>query len=342
MSFKAPYLPRDDEGYTVSFLPNETEHIAEFFDEYGVVVIRDVLSPADCEASVSEMFEIVESNSTFRRNDASTWDSWPANSIPQYGNISRAPIFTPQFLKNRANPTLHSVISTLLGRDDLIVNHDRAGLMRPTTNVQTSPTTNSDFPRWSTKPNLHLDMNPWTWLSDPAGIYQQNVLKNLSYERLADFITENNQPIQSTGTSIQALFNLLDNKKENGGFVCVPGFHKHFESHFSSIPAPENPSAGHNFSKNDPIFQQAQRVTSRAGSLIVWDQTLPHGSFPNKSNQFRAAQYLRLFPRWLLTRKQLKYRLIVIFTEAQRVAKGQNVVWSAEEVRALGGVVSEE
>ena len=306
------------------------------------MVIRDVLSASDCEASVSEMFQILESNSGFRRDDASTWDCWPTNSIPQYGNISRAPIFTPQFLKNRTNPTLHSVISTLLGREDLIVNHDRAGLMRPTVNVQTSPTTSSNFPHWSTKPNLHLDMNPWSWLSDPFGTHQQSILKKLTYERLSDFITENNQPIQSHGTSIQALYNLLDNKPDSGGFVCVPGFHTHFDSYFSSIPTPETLSAGHNFSKHDPLFQQAQRVSSRAGSLIVWNQTLPHGSFPNRSDRFRAAQYLRLFPRWLLSRKQLKYRFCVILDEAERAGNGNVIDWSAEQVKVLGGVVSEE
>ena len=48
---------------------------------------------------------------------------------------------------------------------------------------------------------------------------------------------------------------------------------------------------------NDPVRAQAIRVTSRAGSLIVWDKRMVHGSLPNQSNRFRYAQFFLMAPR---------------------------------------------
>ncbi|KAJ3037035.1 WD repeat-containing protein 26 [Rhizophlyctis rosea] len=313
-------------------MPDDTTAMCEFFNKQGVVVIRNVLSKADCDATVSEMFDILESGSEFRRDDMSTWNSWPADSIPQYGNISRPPIFTPQFIKNRTNPTLHTVVSNLIGRTDLIANHDRAGFMRPTKSPNSQP-------QWKTKANLHLDMNPCTWLSDPEGHNQSSVIDALTYDRLSEFINENNQPVRSNGTSVQAVYNLIDNAKEDGGFVCVPRFHTRFADYFSTQSPPANntpTSPSYNFPRNHELMSQAQRVTSRAGSLIVWDQTLPHGSFSNESGRPRAAQFLRLFPRGVLREDQLRRRFAVVTVEAEK-AKGEGIDWTEWEKKALGG-----
>lgn len=40
---KIPRLPKDKDGYTVSFRSNETNEIKEFFEKWGVVVVRDVI-----------------------------------------------------------------------------------------------------------------------------------------------------------------------------------------------------------------------------------------------------------------------------------------------------------
>ncbi|CAF3981515.1 unnamed protein product, partial [Rotaria sp. Silwood1] len=34
----------------------------------------------------------------------------------------------------------------------------------------------------------------------------------------------------------------------------------------------------------------------RKGSLLVWDTRLPHGNYPNNSNQMRIIQYLHMAP----------------------------------------------
>jgi len=39
-----------------------------------------------------------------------------------------------------------------------------------------------------------------------------------------------------------------------------------------------------------------QKVYQRAGSMIVFSRELPHNVFPNVSDSFRYAQYLRMSP----------------------------------------------
>ena len=48
--------------------------------------------------------------------------------------------------------------------------------------------------------------------------------------------------------------------------------------------------------KTDLLDKLAQRVTMRAGSMVVWDSIMPHGSAPNDSNRIRFAQFIKMFP----------------------------------------------
>ncbi|CAK0902370.1 unnamed protein product [Prorocentrum cordatum] len=49
------------------------------------------------------------------------------------------------------------------------------------------------------------------------------------------------------------------------------------------------------FSSRDPIWLLQRRVPVRAGSLVLWDTLLAHGSCPNASANFRVAQFVRGF-----------------------------------------------
>jgi len=130
---------------------------------------------------------------------------------------------------------------------------------------------------------------------------------------------------------------------EDGGFVCVPGFHKVFAEwvvatqlgaascggfgreflggaalsssrafgvgrargrHGRRTPAAR--SSVFWFSGTplgDAVTPFAQRVSARAGSMIIFDSRLPHGSRPNHSDRIRAAQFITcvcppVFPCW--------------------------------------------
>jgi len=90
---KIPFVevPRDpdDYRYVQSFaLDAAPEAIREFFQEFGFVIVRDVLTPAEAEATVSDMWGILERDSEMRRDDPRTWSRWPTTGMPQYGQVS--------------------------------------------------------------------------------------------------------------------------------------------------------------------------------------------------------------------------------------------------------------
>eukprot|EP01006_Ploeotia_vitrea_P006653 TRINITY_DN14264_c0_g1_i1.p1 TRINITY_DN14264_c0_g1~~TRINITY_DN14264_c0_g1_i1.p1 ORF type:complete len:407 (-),score=42.61 TRINITY_DN14264_c0_g1_i1:41-1210(-) len=280
-------IPRDesDPQYTVCFTKDQPDAILDFFREWGFVVLRDALTQEDCDATANDLHNILERGAPgWDRNDPATWDRWPENSIPQYGQAQRDPIFTPQFIRNRQNPNIYALYQLLLGGEsDLLVNHDRSAFFRPT----------KMNPKWGSKANVHLDMNPWQWLAENSQGRSQ--LESLKYDRINHFIFENNQPSISDGLQLQAVINILDNTEQDGGYVCVPKFHKFFDRYWKpQKPNMANPS--HGWQPRDWVFRQAQRVAMRPGSVVVWDQRMPHGSFPNNSYQPRLCQMIKIFP----------------------------------------------
>jgi len=132
---------------------------------------------------------------------------------------------------NRINERLYNACVKIIGDPDLLVNHDRGCLFRPTKNVPTEEG-NKDIKKWKTNANLHLDVNPWDYNSNSTE--GQDILSSLTYDKINHFINENNYPIQSEEISIQGGINLLDNKEEDGGFVTVPCFHKYFKEYFNT------------------------------------------------------------------------------------------------------------
>lgn len=303
-------LPRDpdDYRYVVSFDYDDENGIREFFREYGVVVIRDVITPDECENTFNEFLDILEGNSGFRLADTSTWHLWPAEGIESYGQVQRAPYFSHQVLTNRQNPKLLHACSILLNlpKEELLVNHDRGCIFRPTKRVPNAQGSTNDRPELKTRTNLHFDLNPWTFLAkDPAPI--NSALANLVYgNRQNNFINENNLVHVSmhNGVHLQLVLNLIDNEEQDGGFICVPGFYKHFnrwvsDNRGSSLDVKSRDSPSLNFPNGDYVAQLGRRVPLRAGSLIIWDQRTPHGSMANNSDKVRSAQFLRVFPKSL-------------------------------------------
>lgn len=43
-------------GFTRSFTLEQAEDLQQFFDEFGFVVIRDVLTPAECDGTVDAIW----------------------------------------------------------------------------------------------------------------------------------------------------------------------------------------------------------------------------------------------------------------------------------------------
>jgi ectoine hydroxylase-related dioxygenase (phytanoyl-CoA dioxygenase family) len=289
LSYLTVERDREDERFVMSFSVHDDAAAAkQFFDKFGFIVFRNVLTADECKKTRQEMWETIEmENPTLSRKDASTWAQWNSN----FGMPKAKVIFSPQICKNRCNPNIHTAFSTVMGTRHLMLSHDRFTIYRPTKRCV-------DGPQFSTRTNLHLDIDPWRFLANDSDI------ESLRYTALQDFIRENNSVINATGPHVQAVLNLRDNFEEDGGTQVIPGFHKVFEEWASD----EQTSKQNKTDKTDKIggsfklnpkhylSQLGQRLPMREGSILLWDQRVMHGSVANRSNRLRMAQFMKGFP----------------------------------------------
>eukprot|EP01080_Neovahlkampfia_damariscottae_P011528 gene11528-4781_t len=303
---KAP-LDENDE-YVKSFTIEETEDYLNFFHKYGFVCIRDVLTEDEIKNSVEDIYQYLESGQwnrlfvqddpkEFKTNikisDKSTWlKGWPA--MKEEGILGVPSVFTKQAFENRQNEKIYKIFSTILHRKDLLVNIDRYGFFRPTKNVEIEKGKFEDFPQWKTQSNLHLDMNPWDYFSN----FNSKSETFSSYNCLANFCSENNEGGTSNDKTIrvQGLVNLLDNHEEDGGFTLVPGNHL-LLGEWTKKNLRKGNGMFNVISKKDEIHQYAQRITAKAGTLIIWDHRMTHGSNSNDSDKMRLAQFIKMFTK---------------------------------------------
>ncbi len=71
----------DSNGYTKSFALEETTDLLKFFEEFGFVVVRNIIeSTSQIEDTIDEIWNILRVlNPKIDKNDSSTWDDkyWP-------------------------------------------------------------------------------------------------------------------------------------------------------------------------------------------------------------------------------------------------------------------------
>lgn len=302
----------DNEGYVKSFSLQERENYLEFFKTHDFVVVNGVLSSADCEETIKDIWDYVEKRvPSISRADPSTWnDKWHSTGLYSEGIIGYDAIFSTRALKNRQNPNLIQVCTDILGTTNVLVNHDRYGLFRPTND----PKIGSN-PHWMTIRNCHLDMNPWQYVSGaPDDNTDEKVVNGLSYNLCQHFITENNfVPCLAKGkTNIQGLINLKDNKVQDGGFQIVPGFGHHIKEWANATPDLSKKYGTREtfimLPTTETVCRNAQRISCRAGSVVIWNQNTIHGSAPNDSAVPRYAQFIKVFEKPTNQEQRLKRR----------------------------------
>ena len=143
---------------------------------------------------------------------------------------------------------------------------------------------------------------------------------------------------------------------EDGGFVCVPGFHKVFADWVVAtqlgagggfgVEFGGGASFGRGGQRGNPLMvagrgrrkvhrssifsfgetglepvlaPYAQRISCRAGSMIYFDARLPHGSRPNHSSSIRAAQfitYARMAVPWVVAVAGCGYGCVLVWLVA--------------------------
>ncbi len=89
---------------------------------------------------------------------------------------------------------------------------------------------------------------------------------------------------------VQGVLCLTDTDSNQGGFRCIPGFHRNLEKWAENQPV-DRPAR-----MLDTSGMKIQSVSGRAGDLIIWHSALPHSNSANTSNRPRLAQYITMWP----------------------------------------------
>ncbi|ETW08606.1 hypothetical protein H310_01150 [Aphanomyces invadans] len=297
MEFYPAYAASDKEGYV------------EAFKRDGFVVIDNVLTGAECEASCGEIWDYLEHNGRVKRDDATTWgnDAWPREVCRNGGFVGRFPYWKrmkkldptflnkqPQSWRNRQNKVIYEVFSTLLEAEQLWVSIDRYGVMRPgkVAHELLQGVDDEANLNWTTKHDwLHWDLSPFHFGTSAAGFLPNDILQpNKVHEHYG-------------GVRVQGLIALCTCPVESGGFHCVPGFTgdrffnwaKAHEGSYGALPQ----VATRNFievPEDDDMRREITKIPMKAGSLLIWNSQLPHGNFPNDGFNFRMVQYVKMIP----------------------------------------------
>ena len=89
---------------------------------------------------------------------------------------------------------------------------------------------------------------------------------------------------------VQGVLCLSDTAADQGGFQCVPGFHKRLQEWAEMQPADRPPM------HPDTAQMELVHVPAKAGDLIIWHRALPHGNSRNDTNRPRLCQYITMSP----------------------------------------------
>ena len=93
--------------------------------------------------------------------------------------------------------------------------------------------------------------------------------------------------------SVQGILYLADTAADQGAFSCVPGFQRELAPWLASLPAGTD-------ARTEALRTLTMTpIAAEAGDMVLWHQSLPHGSSPNRSTRPRVAQYITMKPtRW--------------------------------------------
>jgi hypothetical protein len=284
---------------------DEEGGIRDFFRAHGYVAVRGVLSEEECLETYEDVnAQMKRASPAFDLFDPETYSHAPVSA--GYAMFSRGPIFSRCFLLNRQHPNVYRAFCLLYDDADLLVSHDRCAFYRPTRGVRLRAGV-VDRPEWKTEytyPGVHLDFNPNVY-RDPARVVPPR--EALSYVDEQDWVSENNMYCAADGLQVQAVLNLEDNREQDGGFHGVPGFHTRFDEWLAGFSSDDRSPAGlYRFSPH--VLNDSRhlglpvRVPVPAGALILWDQRLAHGTRPNDSDRGRLIQFLKMFPRRIVSR----------------------------------------
>ncbi len=89
---------------------------------------------------------------------------------------------------------------------------------------------------------------------------------------------------------LQGVLYLIDTDEDQGGFHCLPGWHKRTEE-WIEVSKPAGTLKG-----DDMYKLPVKPIPAKAGDFLIWHAALPHGSGFNRSDKPRMAQYISMWP----------------------------------------------
>ncbi|VBB17949.1 WD repeat protein [Yasminevirus sp. GU-2018] len=301
--------------YDETFLHSITdpEGILQCFEKYGAVGITDVLTKKECESTLREVESILIKSGVsreFKIDNPHTYHH-TNNHINRYGVVGKVPLTTSVLNYNRNHPNVKKAYSIVYGlkEDDILPEYDRVGWMRPVIGPG-----GEDWSMYSTHysaPGLHLDVDPQYYFEESKSGEVLKYLNDIPYNDVSDFVTENNVKNIKMGRQLQGVLNLVDNSDENGGFQFIPGGHilaKEWYHKNKTRFANGSPNGRYIFTKHDYQFLNPVRLPCPAGTLIIFDVALPHGTQPNTTDKNRVVQFLRYIPKNVFTKETLARR----------------------------------
>ena len=97
---------------------------------------------------------------------------------------------------------------------------------------------------------------------------------------------------------VQGVLYLTDTAEDQGGFQCVPGFHRTFYEWVKTQPEDRHPR------RPDLQGLEVKPIAGQAGDLLIWHRLLLHGNGRNRSDKPRFAQYINMSPAGDSTEKR--------------------------------------
>ncbi|CAJ1390190.1 unnamed protein product, partial [Effrenium voratum] len=115
-----------------------------------------------------------------------------------------------------------------------------------------------------------------------------------------------------------------------------------FKGHLSNWLHPGDGGASFKFHEKDPIYELAQRIPVKQGSLLIWDQRCVHGSRPNCSARVRMAQFIRAVRRSSLNKDRAVARARAVLQKVQAAGHLNEVSSVGYEVFGFSDLPEEE
>lgn len=306
-------LPEVSEQETYLRDLTDVQGIRDCYDKYGVVGIKGVLNSQECEESVQECISVLKTMGADQKLSIDDPETYYMASpyLNSHGVVGREPIMTKILNRNRLHPNVKRAYSIIFGMNDneLLAQFDRMGWMRSNIGVDGTYTGKFATPFYS--PGVHLDVDPTHYFEKERFPAVKEYLNSIPYTEVSHLFNENNVKNIMMGRQCQGVLNLIDNDHSDGGFQFVEAGHqvcsRWFEENKNRIDVGK-PNGQYAFDKRDHQMTHTKRLPCPAGTLIVFDVALPHGTRPNRSSINRMAQFLRYMPKKDFDPKVLKKR----------------------------------